>query len=476
MANAYGKTHFLRDAKALASYEPRKSARSLIEAGSVDEYLEWELGPARHAAFGLPPLAMNTEARLYHYTTTQFLDNELNSRLFAASKKRHKPDLALKGIEILEDWNASPLELALRHAPLSGFEKTLDFLASPASRFAAPFLMEEACKAFTSGDTRALAIECTDWLLVGSASRNYSLLSFALLTGQIERADALAKRGICPEGTESWRTFGTSFEKFERFNSKALAFIVGQTVDARNFRRAQVWIAAKIIAATTVAEAWEYDGDIPEIKQSSLDEMTQAIDCGAAGFDYWPLARVCESADADLLRALIAAGANPNVLYQGHIPLLGALESRHITPEVLRIWLKAGANPARAGNASAFIPFGTGWSPSPLYQWVREGRQDLVEQACDDSVGPIEFAYIDEGKTYSPLLALALSQGHRKLAVWLIEQKGCRLEHFDSEEEILCSEYGSEEILAEAFAAQERLALDAVATIPKHRETRFKSL
>jgi hypothetical protein len=46
MATAYGKAHFLRDVLELASYEPRKKARSLIENGSIDEYFEWEFGSA----------------------------------------------------------------------------------------------------------------------------------------------------------------------------------------------------------------------------------------------------------------------------------------------------------------------------------------------------------------------------------------------------------------------------------------------
>jgi len=469
----YGKAHFLRDAKSLANYQPRRAAIGLIKEARIDEFLDWEYVDGRQAAFGTPSAAPSKQERLMHLGRSMFLDIELYSRLMNAAAFETQPSLSRKGFESVQDWMASPLEILLRRGTADGFKRVIRYLTSPEIRFKFPVMHEEFGNAWTSAGYLLIAHGQHNWKYKNEVINSHSLLSLALCLGMLDRADTLARSGICPKGSEQWHEFGLAFAVLSSLPRATLNKVVGQPIDDRALSRSTDWIEHKRVASMSMEEACEQPGTNESLIKAAVDKAYAALE-QAAGFDYLPLARACEWGRPDLLRALFAAGADPNSLYQTRISALCRIETKRITPEILSIWLEAGANPRRIGGEDflAVQGFGTAYSPSALYQWTWAGRLDLVELACDKGIEPIDLTYEYEGRTYAPLLALALHRGHGEIAAWMIEQKACRLDHHCPDDDVACREYGQGDALSAAEAAEERLGMQAY--VPKAKNKTVK--
>ena len=178
-----------------------------------------------------------------------------------------------------------------------------------------------------------------------------------------------------------------------------------------------------------------------------------------------------ELGDAGLLAEMFAAGANPNALYRGSDPMLVGLGPK-LTPELLQIWLDAGADPS-ACRAGAF---GSRGAPSPLFQWTWNGLIDLARQAVDRARGPVPTTVVWQGRRCSTLLAVAMERGHADIVQWLIEEQGCRLKDFGEESKEPCSAYGTPEIREMAFACQDRAELSAPGAVPLGKSVRREPL
>jgi hypothetical protein len=470
----YGKAHFLRDAQSLADYQPRNAAINLINETRIEDFLNWEYVDGRQAAFGQPSATPSQEERLAHLSRSMFLDIELYDRLMKAAPFKSQPPLARKGFESVRDWMASPLEIVLRRGTADGFKRVIRQLTSPEIRFNFPEMHEQIGNAWASAAYLLMAHGEHKWRYKDDVVRKHSLLSLALCLGKLDCADAMARSGICPIGSEQWHEFGLVFRVLYSLPRATLNLVAGQTIDDRTMARATDWIAHKRVASISMEEACEHPGTNKSLIQAAVDKAHAALEL-AAGFDYLPLARACEWGRPDLLRALFAAGADPNALYKTGISALCRIESKRITPEILAIWLEAGANPRRRGGDEflAAQGFGTAYSPSALYQWTWAGRIDLVKLACEKGIEPIELVCEYEGRTYAPLLALALQNGHGDLAAWMIEHKGCRLDHLSSDDDVACRQYGQGDALKQANAAEERMKMQSYVPEAKNKKRKI---
>ena len=469
----YGKAHFLRDAKSLANYQPRLAAIGLITETRIDEFLDWEYVDGRQAAFGEPSSAPSEETRLMHLGRSMFLDIGLYSRLTNAVTFETQQSLPRKGFESVQDWMASPLEILLRRGAADRFKSVIRRLTNPEIRFKFPAIHEEFGNAWASLGYLLNAHGQHNWKYKNEVVNNNSLLSLALCLGMLDRADMLARSGICPIGSEQWHEFGLAFAVLSSLPRATLNKVVGQPIDDRTLSRATDWIEHKRIASMSMEDACEQPGTNESLIKAAVDKAYAALE-QAAGFDYLPLARACEWGRPDLLRALFAAGADPNSICKTGVPALCRIETKHITPDVLAIWLEAGVNPCRFGGQEFMDAqsFGTGYSPSALYQWTWAGRLDLVKLACDKGFEPIDLNYEYEGRTYAPLLALALHRGHGEIAAWMIEQKACRLEHLCPDDDVACRNFGTGDTLAQSVAAQDRVEIGTY--VPQSKRGRRK--
>jgi len=135
--------------------------------------------------------------------------------------------------------------------------------------------------------------------------------------------------------------------------------------------------------------------------------------------------------------------------------MLARVESSALSEQALQAWLDYGANPTRGFDSDS--PFGDGMNPSALYQWTWEGRFDLVRQAVERAACPVPLHYKAYSQTYAPLLAVALARNHVDLAVWMILEQGCELDHLDDAEGRPCREFGKGDAFAEVVSRIERV-------------------
>jgi hypothetical protein len=165
---------------------------------------------------------------------------------------------------------------------------------------------------------------------------------------------------------------------------------------------------------------------------------------------YWPLAASTERGHVELLKKCFANGGDPNAKYKSGVALMGRISSEKWTPELLQVWLDAGANPTLTDSDS---PWGDDWNPSALYQWVWLGRLDLIKQSILKALGPVPLSRKGEtreteGQTYSPLLLLAVIQDKVDIARWFIHEQGLSLDMLDEESGEPISKFASPETLA----------------------------
>lgn len=128
------------------------------------------------------------------------------------------------------------------------------------------------------------------------------------------------------------------------------------------------------------------------------------------------LAWATEKGDTEMVRMLLEAGLDPNVLDGYGMPTLGGLISS--PAEALAIWLEHGASPLT--NFDPRSPhFVDGDMPSALYEAVLSGNQDAVRLLLEKSAAPVKLVFIRGGKPVSPMEQLALSNGDECMAIFL---------------------------------------------------------
>ena len=454
---------YWRDVEALAGYEPRKQALRWLFEGNPESYIQWARTDGYWAAHGkaapqewlsdrctplfretpLDEVLCNRHHGAFHAETDKrgaYSEREQRDAFQAHKATRSK----------VEHYFSTPIQLLVMSGSVEALEAALAFWASPAQRFA---------RGFSGGGEGWNIYTKTERL----SESNYAMrrmshwpLAFALLLGRFEHAAAMARRGYCPDDEWGWEEFRSGIRNMKdgqgalRKIRDALREMLGvePLVD-----EASDWVGNREQAFQGLNEAMRAKAWTPEARAKAVEMLENGVSPGC-----YALARATEFGDKELLLRMFARGADPNCRYESSVPMLARLDSQKLTPELLQIWLDAGANPTmRPADDS---PFGDGMCPSALYEWVFEGATELVVQACSKAAGPVELRLkTKNGKPWSPLLALALSRGHRDLVRWMVEEKGCSLEDLADDEESTCAEFGAAAIREFALAYQERREL-----------------
>ena len=446
---------YWRDVEALAAYEPRKQALCWLLDGKPESYIQWARTDGYWAAhgkaapqrwhddlcaplFAMIPLDKAIEERHESaYLKTKSGKEDLSSP--TAIKKAFQANAASHAK--IEHLYSTPLQLLVTAGSVESLDAALALRSSPAERFSRGFAKAPSG---WSWETKTPQPEVVGELW----DLPYGTLALTLLMGRFAHADAMVRHGYCPDNEFGWYDLCRAILKLEK-SGAALRDILGAEPPGE---AASDWAWNKVVALQELDAVMGVKEWTPEAHAKALELLDKNIAPG-----YYPLSCATLIGDKELLLKMFAQGADPNCLYKTGVPMLARMDSKKLTPELLQVWLDAGARPSMGPGHDS--PFGDGMCPSALYQWVWEGATDLVVQACSKAAGPVELRLKSDGKHWSPLLALALSRGHRDLVRWMIEEKGCSLEDLADDGESPCSEYGDKQIREFALALQERREL-----------------
>jgi hypothetical protein len=446
---------YWRDVEALSAYEPRKQALRWLLEGNPEAYIKWAGSDGHVAAYGKAPPPAHPAARSAPLFREIPLDRALDERhenaflVDKAGKNLRSPaekEAAFQAHKAthakIEHLYSTPLQFLVEAGSVEALDAALALWSSPAERFARGFEEPEYGWNFV---TKTLE---PDRIFAAMRRLPLWLLAFALLLGRFEHADAMVRHGYGTDDVWVWDEWRVAIWKLKD-RRDALRDILGAEplVD-----EACEWVRNRQQALNELDKAMEAKEWTPEASAKAMELLDRNV---APGPDH--LAAATEHGDRELLLKMFAQGGDPNCRYKTGVPMLARMDSKELTPELLQIWLDAGARPTMGPHADE--PFGHGMCPSALYQWVWEGATELVIQACSKAADPVELRLSSDGKPWSPLLALALSRGHRELVRWMIEEKGCSLEDLADDGESPCSEYGAQETKDFAFAMQERREL-----------------
>lgn len=412
------------DIEALAGYAPRQAALDWIKEGKADTYLDWANGDGNLAAWGdlgpdLPFYRPVSEA------TPLPLDDALWLRLrdcaTAAGHDWMSPfsrRLYSLACEKIPSLGASPLEVAIRRASLPAVFKLLQSLTRPERVFERGY-DGEVGKGWTSPAFRTRAhdpVIAVDLPLLSSGFDQAAAL-LAILCGQRPIAEECIRHGWSPHAAHEWSHLArlVSTTRLAIAANPALDPIFNELFDlpGGTLEFAEAWLNERAALAAQLDDLFERNPDAAWYRE------LESLLARAAPVDYYPLAVASEWMDKGLLEQLFAAGANPNCTYKTGVSLLARLDATRLKAPVLQVWLDHGANPTHGSGSSA--SYGDEWNPSALYQWVWEGKLDLVRQAVEQSRGgvPLWFMDDDDGRRCSPMVDLARARGHPKLANWM---------------------------------------------------------
>lgn len=444
---------YLKDIAALASYAPRKQAIEWILDGCIEDYLDWELSDGYVAAEGKPaPRSSERDRRRALFKPMQ-LDNVLafDRSDGLLDSKLSQADLAAHST--IDHFLESPMMIALRSGSDAAFERCLETWGSPARRF------------FDVDDYGVLEVMSVSFVNYKSPNLSaiiefgrgayWDLLILAFMVGKPDRAEAMVRCGMCPTDSMEWASFHDRVVKWKKADSNVVSHFV---------RVGQVdWKPIIDWAWKKVELTQELDDELDRVRRSESSEAMAAgqvimefVERGAT-VGYMELANATQWGNLDLLRKLFALGGDPNIRYKTGVSTLARISQEELTPEALKVWLEAGANPLFCREHEIIDV--SSISRGALYNFVWAGRLDLVQTCCDASCGPVPLSCDREGARYSPFLAVALSKGHRDLAVWMITKKRCKLGDLDPDTGSPCRELASPDLLEEVESEVQRISM-----------------
>ena len=462
-----------KDIEALAAYEPRKRALAMLKDGRAEEFLEWSLGEGHVAAFGEPASGdvLKTPSEIFFLPLS--LDRALLNR--AAERKAFKDSDARKAFKVfiqveagsaIEGFGMSPMEILSIGSHLEAFKACAAFAGSPAMRTMLGSQSIQARGVYRIGfypqiiDVVRMISKRVEESFMNLLMALYPMLFFLELAGgRTDVAEILARAGLHPKGAaNSWRKLRNLLLGLVESKDEAEGGL-GMALDPA---AGVAWLDALWDASYYLEEALR-EAQAPlegEARAKAFSWIAQ----GAAIGSWEAPAHATRLGDAEMLRAIFANGGEPNATDDDAIPVL---ISRHtgwprfeLAPEVLRAWLDAGAR--TAGNWFDKSFFGTSVRPSPLYEWARRGRLNLLKACADHAQGSLSFTQgMGDGRVASDLLAVAINNGHEEVAVWLVEEKGCRLDHVYTEDGEPIRGLAKGQMLARLQAIEDRLALAA---------------
>jgi len=459
---------FHADLAALAAYEPRKRAIQWILDGDFDAYLDWVDGDGFYAAHGEPRDAGGGWERLMlDLLNPMPLDRVLTqSRLGEKASITAKIEAARLASQALDHFDQSPFEIALRAADDAAFAKLLSLFSSPTARY-------------LRGSSNPL--ENAGWMRLGArmdleedeaGSRlagdfgSWGMLILPFLVGKPDRASWMVKAGLAPDSQYGWADFAGKAEDYAKVGPALLSKIVGS--DDCDPAKAAAWgwermeLVQKLEEAAGQAELHGKAGAEGEATLSGEEFDRVALELVEQGspIDYYTLAAATELGRLDLLSKLFEAGADPNILYKSGERMLARMDDKSLTPEAVAVWMKAGARPTL--DQGCENPFIDGWSLSPLMSFAWKGRVDLLKACAEHAQGPVCFTQdLGGGRVASDLLAVAIDKGREDAAAWLVEEKGCRLDHIETQNGKPIRGLAKGQMLDRLVAIEERLALTA---------------
>lgn len=444
---------YLKDIAALARYAPRKQAIEWILDGRIEDYLDWELSDGYVAAVGeTAPKASERDRRRALFSPMR-LDSALSNERFHGLPDSYlsKGDLAARSS--IDYFLESPMVIALRGGSDAAFEKCIAAWGSPVRRFSDVDdygLM--AVISFPFVDFNSPSFRAILRIVKGAY---WDLLLLALMLGRTDRAEAMVRCGMCPTDNMEWASFHDRVINWKQTDSRTVSSI--SQVDHVEWKPITDWSWRKVMLAQELDEELDrsrHSGSVDAMAAGQI--ILEFVEKGAS-IGYMELANATEWGRLDLLRKLFASGGDPNIRYKTGISTLARMNQEKLTPEAVKVWLEAGANPLFCREREIIEV--SSLSLGALYNFAWSGRLDLVQICCETACGPVPLSHDHDGVRYSPFLAVALSKGHKDLAVWMIDQKGCRLDDLDPDTESPCRKLASPELLGEVNAEVQRIAM-----------------
>lgn len=444
---------YLKDIASLASYAPRKQAIEWILDGRIEDYLDWELSDGYVAAVGEPAPKSSERDRRRALFNSMRLDTALSSERIQGVPDSNfsKGDLAARST--IAHYLESPMVIALRSGSDAAFEKCLAAWGSPVRRF---------CDVDDYGLKDVISFPYVDFkspsfraILRLGRGAYWDLLILALMLGRTDRAEAMVRCGMCPTDNMEWASFHDRVINWKQTDSSTVSLVA--RVDHVDWKPITEWAWKKVELTQRL------DDELDRVRRS---ESPDAVAAGQVIMEfaekgtttgYMELANATEWGNLDLLRKLFALGGDPNIRYKTGVSTLARMDQEKLTPEAVQVWLEAGANPLFCHEQE--IVDVSSISLGALYNFVWAGRLDLVQACCEASCGPVPLSCYREGARYSPFLAVALSKGHKDLAVWMITKKGCKLGDLDPDTGSPCRELASPELLEEVKAEIQRISM-----------------
>lgn len=443
---------FLLDLQSLKIYEPRRQAIEWIKAGRLDDFMDWESTEGFAAAKGPNQVQSEDSLRRQRTLFSPFwLDRELINRM-GATKSAVLADACEMAAKELECFEQSPIEIVIRESSDEPFDALLEFCSGPKFRFADSdsSLFNRASWNLNRFIARSQE-KMTQEILDISSEPCWDMLLLALLTGRQDRAQRMVGAGLCPSHQWEWTSFIDRIEAFSKLGSQDLEDACG--LPNAPIQAALDWAWEKMRLAQELEELFEKS--IPAKESSAkFDAALKTLLDQRAPVCYFALAEATEAGRLDVLQSLFAAGGNPNCRYKTGVPMLARLDTEKLTEEALQIWLDAGARPSMPEGSSE--PFGGGLCPAPLYQFAWHGRLDLAKCCLERAQGPVDLLEPSQGKIYNTIFSVALARDKADLAAWLVEEKGCLLEHLNPDDGEPCVTLAHPETLPRIQAAQER--------------------
>jgi hypothetical protein len=434
----------MRDIAALAAYQPRQAAIQMIIDGRIDDYFVWAQDKSHFAVWGEP---VDGTLSRPDETSAFPVDDELLGRIYDSTtglrshnRKQKRLKLWDEATKAIPYFNASPLEIALRSGCMTSLEVLLKRLTSPEKRFAdgrngvrgegwASLLFRS--KALLTDEEDNLSL--VEW---GCSSSNLKpLIMLACLLGNFEAAALMQRHGWAPNNEFEYADLYALLNQAGQAFTEApeLEDLVALKLDIPKgtFNQAGDWLWNCGQMASKLEDLFGEKKDYPGIREKVFALLDEGAPVG-----YFSLAVATEHNDLEMLRRLFDSGGDPNAVYRTGWSILAKINSKKLSAEALQIWLDRGSSPINHMDADS--PYDL----SALVQWAWEGRLDLIRQSVDQAAGPVPLTYerniqLDDDdspkvvKTFSPLLASALSKGHLELVVWLLRDKKLSLDDWD---------------------------------------------
>ncbi len=435
---------YIADIVALKEYSPRHEAVMMLDQGRITDYLAWACSCGVPAAWGSKPDSLGSQQQFAEADCIP-LDESLVTRFRCdvrnlAPSGKQVETLVKQACEDIHKFGESPLEIAIRSGNEALVDSILDEMMCPRRVFQRGYFGKVG-GGWTSVEFRLSLVDprlaCR--LPLVSQLRSRPIVLLAILLGNQGLAERLIQRGWSPHDIFEWEHLAEqvrrSHETIQRHRELEPVLCTVFGIPAGTLEAAGAWLEERAALTAQLDDLFCLQPNTRWLKK------VDALLAKNAPVSYFPLAVASERNDASLLEKLFAAGGEANARYKADVPLLARLDSDRLTPDILQIWLDNGANPIHDVDADA--PYGDEMGPSAIYQWVWEGKLDLVKQAVKRSVGNVPLWYVDdEGRRQSPMLALALSRNHLKIGSYMIKEHGASLDDF-SGEGMRCREYAS---------------------------------